>query len=121
MENSIIATASLRNFRGSARKARLILDMIRGKNVSKAKGILQFSTKRMAKDIHKLLNSAVSNAIQLGGKMDEKNLLVEKCWADDAPIMKRHLPRAQGRATVIRKRSCHINISLSTSATKVNE
>jgi large subunit ribosomal protein L22 len=113
MENTLQATASLRNFRGSARKARLILDMIRGKKVAEAKNILQFSTKKMSKDIHKLLNSAVSNATQVGGKLDETTLHIEKCWADDGMIMKRTMPRAQGTANMIRKRTCHITVCIS--------
>jgi large subunit ribosomal protein L22 len=113
MENTIEAKASLRNFRGSARKARLLLDLIRGKKVTVANNILQFSTKKMAKDIQKLLKSAVSNATQVGGKIDENTLIIDEAYADNGAMMKRHMPRAQGRATMIRKRTCHINISVS--------
>ena len=70
MENTFTATASLRNFRGSARKARLILDMVRGKKVTEAKNILRFSTKKMSKDILTLLNSAVANAHNIHGRVE---------------------------------------------------
>jgi len=114
MENTTEAKASLRNFRGSPRKARLILDMIRGKKVTVAKNILQFSTKQMAKEIHKLLNSAVANAVQATAKLNVDELIVNKAYADGGQIMKRHMPRANGRATMIRKRTCHINIAVTT-------
>jgi len=118
METTHEATASLRNMRGSARKARLLLDMIRGKNVNEAKNMLQFSTKRMAKDIYKLLNSAIANVNQATGKHDTSHFIVEKCWADNGRIQKMHMPRAQGRATLIRKRSCHVTIGISGSGNK---
>lgn len=114
MENNFIeATARLNNFRGSARKARLILDLIRGKNVVQAKNILQFSTKRMAKDIHKLLNSAIANANQKAGKIEITSLQIQKCWADEGLTMKRSMPRANGRTMMIKKRTCHINLTVS--------
>jgi len=115
MENTTEAKASLRNFRGSPRKARLILDLIRGKKVPVAKNILQFSTKRMAKEIHKLLNSAIANATnQATAKINVDDLIVNRAWADGGQMMKRHMPRANGRATMILKRTCHINITLAT-------
>lgn len=112
MENTIEATARLRNFRGSARKARLLLDLIRGKDVNVAKNLLQFSTKRMAKDIYKLLNSAVANATSVGEKLDLENLYIQTAFADGGAIMKRNMPRAQGTATLIKKRLCHITITV---------
>jgi large subunit ribosomal protein L22 len=106
------AIARIRNLRGSARKARLVLDIIRGKNVPEAQRILQFSKKRMAKDVAKLLNSAIANATVTEGKIDIDNMIVKKVFADDGPIMKRNRPRAQGRATIIRKRTCHISLGI---------
>lgn len=106
------AIARIRNLRGSARKARLVLDIIRGKNVPEAQRILQFSKKRMARNIAKLLNSAIANATVKEGKIDIDNMIVEKVFADDGPIMKRNRPRAQGRATIIRKRTCHISLGI---------
>lgn len=113
MENTLEATASLKNMRGSARKARLLLDLIRGKNVIQAKHILQFSTKRMARELHKLLNSAIANVNQATGKADTDHFVVDKAWADGGRIQKMHMPRAQGRANLIRKRSCHVTIGIS--------
>jgi large subunit ribosomal protein L22 len=112
MEAKLEAVAKLNNHRGSARKARLVLDLIRGKNVNEAQKILLFSTKRMAKSIGKLLNSAVANATQVNGKADIDNMIVNKAFADEGTIMKRFLPRAQGRATVIRRKTCHITIGI---------
>ncbi len=112
MEAKLQAVAKLQNLRGSARKARLVLDMIRGKSVNEAQKILLFSTKRMAKSIEKLLNSAVANATQKQGKADIDSLIVDKAFADEGTIMKRFLPRAQGRATVIRRKTCHVTIGV---------
>ena len=110
------ATARVRNLRGSARKARLVLDLIRGKNVSDAQKVLQFTTKRVAVAIGKLLNSAIANATVKEGKVDIDEMVVSKAFADEGPIMKRHRPRAHGRANVIRKRTCHITLEISREA-----
>lgn len=106
------AIAKVRNLRGSARKARLVLDLIRGKRVVEAKNILMFSKKRFAANIEKVLDSAVANANYEHGKVDIDNLIVSTAFADDGPIMKRFMPRALGRAYLIRKRSCHITIAV---------
>ena len=106
------AVARVRNLRGSARKARLILDLIRGKSVPEAQEILIFSKKRVATDVVKLLNSAIANAAVKEGKADIDNMFVSKVHADDGPIMKRHRPRAHGRATIIRRRTCHITLEI---------
>lgn len=107
------AIAHLRNMRGSARKARLVLDLIRGKRVTEAQKILLFSKKRMAVSIGKLLNSAIANATMKEGKADIDKMIVSNAFADDGQIMRRIRPRAQGRATVIRKRTCHITVGIS--------
>ena len=107
------AIARVRNLRGSARKARLVLDLIRGKSVPEAQNILLFSTKRVSNDIAKLLKSAVANAQQKDVKLESDVMRVTKVFADDGPIMRRHRPRAHGRATVIRRRTCHITLELS--------
>ncbi|MDO9578087.1 MAG: 50S ribosomal protein L22 [Candidatus Cloacimonadales bacterium] len=106
------AVARIRNLRGSARKARLILDLIRGKSVPEAQQILLFSKKRVASDVAKLLNSAIANATMKEGKTNIDEMFVSKVYADDGPIMRRHRPRAQGRATIIRKRTCHITLEI---------
>lgn len=107
------AIARLKNLRGSARKARLVLDLIRGKKVPEAQNILLFSKKRVAVNIAKLLNSAVANAQQKDNKVDTGDMVISKVFADDGPIMRRHRPRAHGRATIIRRRTCHITLALS--------
>ncbi|HNX00711.1 MAG TPA: 50S ribosomal protein L22 [Candidatus Cloacimonadota bacterium] len=106
------AKAILKHSRGSARKARLVLDNIRGKNVEDAKHILRFTTKRAAGSIGKLLNSAFANATFKNPKITEKEMIVDKAFADEGPIMKRYMPRAQGRAYLIRRRTCHITLEL---------
>ncbi|MBT3169227.1 MAG: 50S ribosomal protein L22 [Candidatus Cloacimonetes bacterium] len=106
------AVAKVKNLRGSARKARLVLDLIRGKDVPSAQRILLFSKKSVAPKIAKLLNSAIANATMKEGKTDIENMIVNEVYADDGPIMKRQRPRAQGRATVIRRRTCHITLRI---------
>lgn len=106
------AIARVRNLRGSARKARLVLDLIRGKTVPEAQQILLFSKKRVATSVAKLLNSAIANATIKEGKTNIDKMVVTKVFADDGPIMKRHRPRAHGRATVIRRRTCHITLEI---------
>ncbi len=106
------AIAKVKNLRGSARKARLVLDLIRGKSVPVAQNILLFSKKRVASDIAKLLKSAIANAEVKEGKTDIDAMYIDTVYADDGPIMKRYRPRAQGRATVIRRRTCHITMKL---------
>ena len=106
------AIAKVKNLRGSARKARLILDLIRGKSVPDAQKILLFSKKKVASDVAKLLKSAIANATMKEGKAEIDNMFVNKVYADDGPIMRRHRPRAQGRATIIRKRTCHITLQI---------
>jgi large subunit ribosomal protein L22 len=108
------AIAHLKHIRGSARKARLVLDLIRGKGVEDAQNILQFTQKRAAGTIAKLLNSAVANAHVKDAKVVAKDLIVNKAVADEGPIMKRYMPRAQGRAYLIRRRTCHITLELKT-------
>ncbi len=106
------AIAKIRNLRGSARKARLVLDLIRGKDVTEATKILAFTKKSVAITIAKLLKSAVANASE---KYDDniENMKVEKAFADDGRIVKRYRSRAQGRMTPIRKRTCHITVAIS--------
>ncbi|PID30087.1 MAG: 50S ribosomal protein L22 [Candidatus Cloacimonadota bacterium] len=110
------AIAKIRNLRGSARKARLVLDLIRGKSVPEAQRILAFSKKRMAGNIAKLLNSAIANATVAEGKVDIDNMIVDNAFSDDGPIMKRYRMRAQGRPNVIRRRTCHITVGIADKA-----
>ncbi|MBM4404197.1 MAG: 50S ribosomal protein L22 [Candidatus Cloacimonetes bacterium] len=108
------AKATLRFTRGSARKARLVLDTIRYKPVDQAQSMLQFSRRRAATVIYKLLKSAVANAQQKDPKVDLKQVFVTKAVADEGPQMKRYMPRAQGRAYMINRPTCHISLEIQT-------
>ena len=102
------ARAIARYVRVSPRKARMVIDLIRGKKVQRAREILQFSERNVAEVIEKCLNSAVANAEREG--MRAENLVVKSTYADEGPTLKRFRPRAKGSASRIRKRSCHITI-----------
>ena len=104
-------TAKTRHIRISPRKLRLVSDLIRGEMVSNAMNTLKFTTKRGAKIMYKTLMSAVANA-EVKGTIDMDSLYVKKVWVDEGATMKRFMPRAQGRATVIRKRLSHLNMIL---------
>ena len=106
------ARAVLRNLKGSQQKANLVLDEIRGKPLTQAASILKFSNKKVAGHIGKLLTSAVSNLKNKDSAVDENELFVKTAFADGGRITKRYRPRAQGRATMVRKRSCHISLEV---------
>jgi large subunit ribosomal protein L22 len=95
----------------SARKARLVLDHIRGRSVPEARTILAFTPRAAATDIAKVLRSAVANAEANHG-LDGDDLVVEAAYADEGPTLKRWKPRARGRVDRIRKRSCHVTLVL---------
>jgi large subunit ribosomal protein L22 len=104
--------AVLRHHRMSATKARAVLDLIRGKDVRTADEILQFSERDAAITIRKLLRSAVANA-EHNDEQAADELFVSACFADEGRTLRRFRPRARGRATRIRKRSCHITVIVS--------
>jgi large subunit ribosomal protein L22 len=93
----------------SAQKARLVVDLIRGKSVEDALGILEYLPKRAAGLVAKTLRSAVANA-EHEQRVDVDALYVKRAWVDEGPTAKRSLPRAHGRATPIFKRTSHITI-----------
>jgi large subunit ribosomal protein L22 len=97
--------------RTSARKARLVLDNVRGRSVPEARTILAFTTRAVATDIEKVLRSAVANAEANHG-LDGDELVVEAAYADEGPTLKRWKPRARGRVNRIRKRTCHVTLVL---------
>jgi large subunit ribosomal protein L22 len=103
--------AKLRNVRLSPRKARLVVDMVRGKGIQEAMNILQVSPQKTAPILSKLLKSAVANAEQ-GGVSDVDQLFVKTVMVDQGPALKRFRPRAQGRASRIRKPTSHITVVL---------
>jgi large subunit ribosomal protein L22 len=104
--------AQVRYLRVSAYKAREVLDLIRGLHVDDADGVLEFTDRAVAIDIRKVLASAVANA-EKNDEIDPNELYVSACYADEGPTLKRWRPRARGRATRIRKRTCHITIIVS--------
>jgi len=106
-----VGKAYLRDVKISPRKARLVIDLIRGKQVEPALQILSFTPKKAAQLTKKLLLSAVANARQ-NEAIDIDSLWVTKASVDMGQVLKRYMPRAQGRATPIRKRSAHISIEL---------
>jgi large subunit ribosomal protein L22 len=97
--------------RTSARKARVVLDHIRGRSVPEARTILAFTTRAAATDIEKVLRSAVANAESNHG-LDGDELVVEAAYADEGPTLKRWKPRARGRVNRIKKRTCHVTLVL---------
>jgi large subunit ribosomal protein L22 len=103
--------AKLRNVRLSPRKARLVVDMVRGKGIQEAMNILQFSPQKTAPILSKLLKSAVANAEQKGVS-DVDQLFVKTVMVDQGPVLRRFMPRAQGRASRIRKPTSHITVVL---------
>jgi len=104
--------AKLKGARMSAQKARLVADQIRGKSVESALEILQFSGKKGADVIKKVLESAIANAEHNDGA-DVDELKVSTIFVDEGMTMKRIKPRAKGRADRIFKRSCHITVKVS--------
>ena len=104
--------AVVRHSRMSAYKAREVLDLIRGKHVDEADEILRFVEREASVTIRKVLASAVANA-QANDDQDPERLYVSACYADEGPTLKRWRPRARGRATRIRKRTCHITVIVS--------
>lgn len=103
--------AKLRYARISPRKARLVVDMIRGKDVAAALRLLSFVPKKAAPMISKVVRSAVANAEQ-AGLTDPDKLYVKNTFVDEGPTMKRFMPRAMGRSTKILKRTSHITVIL---------
>ena len=104
-------TAKLSRLPVSGFKVRLIADQIRGKQVGEALEILKFSKKASAKNVKKLLDSAIANAEHNKG-LDVDNLFISKISVDEALLFKRIQARARGRADRIQKRNCHVNITL---------
>ncbi len=105
------ARAVARHVRISPRKARQVIDLIRGKDVNEALGILRFTPKKAAGLIEKVVRSAAANA-ENNYSMDISDLYVAEAMVDEGPTMKRWMPRARGRADRILKRSSHITVVL---------
>jgi len=109
--NTPSVTATAKYVRCSARKARLVADIVRGKSVANAQAILAYDTHAAAEPVRKVLQSAMANADHNVG-LDVQELELALVTVDEGPTIKRFRPRAQGRATPINKRTCHITIGL---------
>ena len=104
------AKATARYVRISPRKVRRVVDLVRGRHVMEARRILQFSPLGASRTVAKVLNSAVANAEQK--EAIPENLFVSRAFVDEGPTLRRFRPRAYGRATRIRKRTCHVTIEV---------
>ncbi len=107
-------TAKLRYHQASPQKVRLVVDLIRGKDVQEAANILAFSKKGAARPVSKLLKSAIANAENRDDQVDIDRLYVKECFVDGGPTLKRLRPQPMGRAFRILKRQSHITLKLDT-------
>jgi large subunit ribosomal protein L22 len=112
LPQDLVSSATLRYLGTSAQKARLVVDLIRGRDVGEALSTLRFTKKAVASEIAGLLNSAVSNAHQKKQDIDVDRLFVHTAFVDGGPSMKRIQPAPMGRAFRILKRMCHVTIGL---------
>ncbi len=101
--------ATAKTLRIQPRKARLVLDLIRGKDVEEAEAICKFLPNKGGEMVGKVLHSAIANAVN-NEDLDESKLYVKACYADEGVTMKRYMPRAKGSASAINKRTCHITV-----------
>ena len=114
-DGDLVVRARARYVRTAPRKARLVMDHIRGKEVEQARAILTHAPRAVAEDILRLLNSAIANA-ESAYELGPDELRIMKAFVDQGPTIKRYRPRALGRATPIKKRTSHMTIELTTTA-----
>ena len=112
-DGALVVSARAKYVRSAPRKARLVMDHIRGKRVEQAQAFLRHAPRAVSDDILKLLNSAVANA-ESYYELGPDELRVQRAYVDDGPTIKRYRPRARGRATRILKRTSHMTIELTT-------
>ena len=110
--SDIVSSATIRHLRGSAQKARLVVDLIRGKQAGEAQWILSSTKKYAADHIKKLLDSAIANAIDKDPAVNPDELIVRTVFVDEGFRMKRVRPAPMGRAYRVQKRTCHITLQL---------
>jgi len=115
------ATATLKYLKASPQKVRLVADLVRGKKVEEALNILRFTRKSCAKDLEKLLRSAVANAENKEDAPDVDELVVSKIYVNEGPREKRVQPAPMGRAYQIQKRKAHVTVYVSDEVKAVNE
>ncbi|BAF58506.1 MAG: 50S ribosomal protein L22 [Pelotomaculum sp.] len=106
------AKAVARYIRISPRKVRQVVDLIRGKKLNEALAILRYTPKRASAVVAKVVRSAAANA-ENNLQMDRDELFIKACYVDQGPTYKRYMPRAFGRADVMRKRTSHITVVVS--------
>ena len=114
------ATATLRYLKPAPQKVRLVADLIRGKKVDEALSILRFMKKHSAKDLEKLLRSAIANAENKETGVDTDDLVVSKIYVNEGPREKRVQPAPMGRAYRIQKRKAHVTVHVSDEVKAVN-
>jgi large subunit ribosomal protein L22 len=114
----VIARAKLKYLGVSAQKTRLVVDQVRGKNVEEALTVLRYSRRLVARDVAKLIRSALANAQQKDPNLDVDRLVVSRALVDEAPFMRRSRHRAMGRVFPILKRACHVTIDLDSANAK---
>ena len=112
MQGQAIGKAKLKYLGVSAQKTRLVVDQVRGKNVERALDTLRHSPKRVARDLEKLMKSALANAQQADPNVDVDRLFVSRATVDEAPPLKRSRHQAMGRVFRVLKRACHVSIDL---------
>ncbi len=115
------ATATLKYLKASPQKVRLVADLIRGKKVDEALSILRFTKKSSAKELEKLLRSALANAENSEASVDSDDLVVSKIYVNEGPRDKRIQPAPMGRAYRIQKRKAHVTVHVSDEVKAVNE
>lgn len=104
------AQATAKYIRVSPQKARLVVDLIRGKNVGEAVNVLTFTKKRVTREVQKVLHSAIANAEQKSEKVDVDRLVVKEVYVNEGPRMKRIRPAPMGRAYRYQRRISHITV-----------
>ena len=112
-DGAVTVRARAKYVRSAPRKARLVMDHIRGKDIDQAQAILTHAPRAISEDILKLLNSAVANA-ESAYELGPEELRIQRAFVDEGPTIKRYRPRALGRATRINKRTSHLTIELTT-------
>ena len=112
-DGALVVSATAKYVRSAPRKARLVMEHIRGKNVEQAQAMLRHAPRAVSGEILKLLNSAVANA-ESSYELGPDELRIVRAFVDEGPTIKRYRPRARGRATRILKRTSHMTIELTT-------
>ena len=115
------AIATLKYLKASPQKVRLVADLVRGKKVEEALNILRFTRKSCAKDLEKLLRSAVANAENKEAGADVDELVVSRIYVNEGPREKRIQPAPMGRAYQVQKRKAHVTVHVSDEVKAVNE